>query len=161
MREERKRAPQAQITFLLQSFDSGVNVGHMFRLADACGARELILTGKTPRPPHPDISITSIEQDKTVPFRYFPHAEEAVKVLKEEGYAIVSIELVEGAVRYTDFQYPKKVCFVLGNEMTGVFPSVLTASDACVYIPVFGRNFSLNVHVSAAIVAFWMKSLPS
>ena len=48
--------PKVELAFLLQSVEDPLNVGSMFRIADACGARELVFTGVTPVPPHEDMS---------------------------------------------------------------------------------------------------------
>ena len=44
--------PQCELAFMLQSLEDPLNVGSLFRVADGCGAAELIFTGKTPTPPH-------------------------------------------------------------------------------------------------------------
>jgi tRNA (guanosine-2'-O-)-methyltransferase len=67
------------------------------------------------------------------------------------------VELAEGAELYTDYEWPEKVCLVLGNEVNGVYTSVMKHRDGAVYIPMFGKGRSMNVHVSAAIVAFHIK----
>ena len=46
--------PRVELAFLLQSLEDPLNVGSMFRIADACGARGLVLAGPTPHPPHAD-----------------------------------------------------------------------------------------------------------
>ncbi len=66
----------------------------------------------------------------------------------------MAVEIAEGAVPYTDYEWPEKVCLVLGNEVNGVYASVMKHRDGAVYIPMFGKGRSLNVHVSAAVVAF-------
>ncbi|MGC8785464.1 MAG: TrmH family RNA methyltransferase [Armatimonadota bacterium] len=142
------------IAFLLQDWDDPYNVGGMFRVADAVGARELIMTGHTPLPPHPQIHVTSMGHHRRIPFRYFEHHEEAVARLKLEGYHLVAIEIAEDAKHYKDYSYPEKVCFVVGNEVNGVYNKVLAMCDGAVFIPMAGKGKSLNVVVAAAIVAF-------
>ena len=146
--------PQAEIAFLLQSVDDPVNVGAMFRIADACGARELVLVGDTPAPPHPGISLTARGCDRRVPWRHIPSIEKAAAALKSEGYHLVALELTDAAQVYTDYDYGEKICLVLGSEGGGVRPKTLRLCDGVVFIPMFGNGPSLNVHVSAAIVAY-------
>lgn len=156
MRNRQSRVSPFSLTFLLQSFDNPVNVGHMFRLADAVGAEKLVLTGRTQVPPHHEISITSMGQENRIPYEYCDKVEDALKTLKDEGYHLISLEVTEDSVLYTEPDYSKhdKICLILGNETDGVYPSSLKFSDEIVYIPMFGKNYSLNVHVAAAIVAY-------
>lgn len=150
----RAAATEREITFLLQDWDDAYNVGGMFRVADAVGAKELILTGKTPSPPDPQVSVTSLGHHRRIPFRQFEKHEEAAIQAKENGYMLIAIEIAEEAVPYQSFVYPDKVCFVLGNEERGLYGTVLKHVDAAVYIPMFGKGRSMNVHVAAAIVAY-------
>ena len=48
--------PGTDLVIVLQDVEDPVNVGAAFRIADACDARELVLTGTTPAPPHPSIA---------------------------------------------------------------------------------------------------------
>lgn len=143
-----------EVVFLLQSFESALNVGHMFRLADAVGASKIVLTGRTPTPPDSEIKITSMGKDEVVPFEHYSRLEDALKALKEQKFQIVSVEITEDSKVYTEAEYKNKICFVLGNENDGVYPSALANSEEIVYIPMFGNNNSLNVHVSASIVVY-------
>ena len=173
MQKYQASASDVELVFLLQNFENAVNVGHMFRIADALAAKELIITGNSHLPDKvlptnsdeydknklqkmysKDVLITSMGQEKRIPYRYFSRPENAVKTLKAKGYTIISVELTENSALYTELKYPKKVCLVLGNETKGVYPSVLSLSDHIVYIPMYGKNYSLNVHVSGALVGY-------
>lgn len=151
--------PNFELIFLLQSFENATNVGHMFRLADALGVKKLILTGRTKVPPDPEISITSMGQENRINFEYYARVEEAISAVKSEGFTVLSLEVTEKSILYTDYLYPDKVCVLLGNEVKGVYPYSLSKSDAILYLPMFGKNYSLNVHIAGAIVGYeYMKS---
>jgi 23S rRNA (guanosine2251-2'-O)-methyltransferase len=142
------------ISFLLQDWEDAYNVGGMFRVADACGAVELFMSGRTPVPPDPMIGVTSLGHHRRIPFCTFSAHEEAVLAAKERGYSPVAIELADGAVTYTEFEWPQSICLVLGNEGRGVYGSVMKHCVGSVFIPMFGKGRSMNVHVAAAIVAY-------
>lgn len=146
--------PGLDLAFLLQDWDDPYNVGGMFRVADSCGAKELVLCGKTPAPPDPQIHVTSMGHHRRVPWRHVPQCDQAAKSLKDAGYRLIAIELAEGAVPYMDLDYPDRFALVLGNEVNGVYGSVMAHCDEAVYIPQLGKGRSMNVHVSAAVVAF-------
>ena len=144
-----------ELVILLQDWDDAYNVGGMFRVADACGASELILTGKTPQVGEsPQLAVTSMGAHRRVAWRYVARPQDACEALKSEGYSLVAVEVAEGAEHYMTFTYPEKCCLVLGNEGAGVYGSVMKQCDAAVFIPMAGKGRSLNVHVAAAIVAF-------
>ncbi|MBL8049412.1 MAG: hypothetical protein JNJ45_12100 [Chthonomonas sp.] len=143
-----------QLCFLLQDWEDAYNVGGLFRVADACGADELIMTGRTPYPPHPQIGVTSLGQHRRLPWRYFESHEEAANQLIEEGWTLVAVEIATEAENYRTFDYPAKTCLVLGNEGKGIYGTVMKKCAASVFIPMAGKGRSLNVHVSAAIIAF-------
>ena len=146
--------PQAELAFLLQSLEDPLNVGSLFRIADACGARELVFTGRTPCPPHPEIDRTSRGHDRRVSWRRIAQVDEATAALKEEGYHLVALETAQGAVCYLEYPYPEKVCLVLGHETKGVYAATLAHCDGAVFVPMYGKGPSMNVHVAAALVAY-------
>jgi 23S rRNA (guanosine2251-2'-O)-methyltransferase len=150
----REHKPEIEIAFLLQDWDDPYNVGGMFRVADACGATELVMSGHTPVPPDPQVHVTSMGHHRRIPWQKIDRHEEAALAVKEAGYQLVAIEIAEGALPYDEYPYPERVCFVLGNEVNGVYTSVMKHRDGAVFIPMFGKGRSMNVHVAAAVVAF-------
>ena len=60
----RTRRPGIDLVFLLQDIEDPVNVGAAFRIADACGVAEMILTGISARPPHPLIAKVGRGRDR-------------------------------------------------------------------------------------------------
>jgi 23S rRNA (guanosine2251-2'-O)-methyltransferase len=57
--------------------------------------------------------------------------------------------------------YPQRVALVLGNEDHGVTRACLALSDAAVFVPMYGKGRSLNVHVSLAVVGYHLLQHPS
>jgi 23S rRNA (guanosine2251-2'-O)-methyltransferase len=146
--------PRCELVFVLQSLEDPLNVGSLFRIADACGVRELILTGRTPTPPHEVIDRTSRGHDRRIPWQHVPQVEAALDALRGQGYHLVALETARGACCYLDYPYPSRVALVLGNEAAGVHASTLSRCEGAVYIPMYGKGPSLNVHVAAALVAY-------
>ena len=153
-RAARDYPPRVQLAFLLQSLEDPLNVGSMFRIADACGALELVFTGPTPTPPHEEIDRTARGHERRVAWRRIVRIDEAAATLKAEGYHLVALETAQGAACYLEYDYPEKVCLVLGNETKGVYPQTLSLCDGAVYIPMYGKGPSMNVHVAGALVAY-------
>ncbi len=146
--------PQREVAFLLQDWDDAYNVGGMFRVADGLGATLLVMTGHTPVPPDPMISVTSLGAHRRVPWERFEKHEEAALAVVAAGWSLVAVEIAEEAVCYLDYSFPDRVCLALGNEASGVYGNVLKHCEGAVYVPMLGKGRSLNVHVSAAIVGY-------
>jgi tRNA (guanosine-2'-O-)-methyltransferase len=153
-RAARDYPPQVELAFLLQSLEDPLNVGSLFRVADACGAKELVFTGVTPVPPHDEIERTARGHERRIKWRRIPRLEDALETLKGEGYHLVALETAQGAQCYLEYEYPQKVCLVLGNESKGVYPATLSKCDGAVYIPMYGKGPSMNVHLAGALVAY-------
>lgn len=155
LRDYRRACPlQHNIVFLLQSVAYPVNVGSIFRIADACEVEEVILTGITPTPPHPTLSKVARGKDRHVPWSYAKTAEEVIPLLKEEGYTIYALEIAEGAIPYHRGQYPPQVCLMVGNEDHGLTRQTLNLCDQTLFVPMYGQGRALNVHVCLGIVCY-------
>lgn len=150
----RERPPAHDLVALLQSIEYPANVGSCFRLADGAGMTELVLTGITPTPPNATIDKVGRYKSTRVPWRYEKDALTAVAELKTDGYHILAVELCEGAVPYQTYDYPPKTCLVVGHEDHGVTKATLAACDAAVFLPMYGKGLSLNVHVALSIVTY-------
>jgi tRNA (guanosine-2'-O-)-methyltransferase len=145
--------PPIELAVILMDVEDPVNVGSAFRIADAAKLDRLILAGITPAPPHRLIEKVGRGKDRRVPWRTADPLE-AIAELKERGFSIVAVELTEDAVPYYARSYPERVCLVVGHEDHGVPRRVLEAVDAKVFIPMYGKGASLNVHVALGVVAF-------
>lgn len=143
-----------ELAFLLHDVTDPYNVGGLFRTADACGASQMILSGRTPAPPHPQISVTSLGQHRRVEWHAFAKPHEAAAFAKEQGYSLIAIEIADASVPYCQFEFPEKTCLVLGNEQKGINETMLRACDASVFIPMAGKGRSLNVGTAGAVIAF-------
>jgi len=152
----REHPPQHRIIALCQSVEYPANVGSIFRLADALALEEVILTGITPTPPNPTLSKTARGKEERVPWRYFKKPDEVIPELKADGYLICALEITDTAVPFTDLHYPERVCLVVGHEDHGVTNQTLALCDTAVYLPMFGKGRSLNVHVSLSIVCAYL-----
>jgi tRNA G18 (ribose-2'-O)-methylase SpoU len=97
-----------------------------------------------------------------VEWKYFEKTEDAVVMLKEQGYTVLAIEQCEGSTMLQDFKYEKerKYAIVLGNEVKGVQQQIVDSCDGCIEIPQYGTKHSMNVSVTAGIV-IWAIVAPS
>ena len=157
---KRANPVKRELVALLQSVEYPANVGSAFRVADGAGVQELVLTGITPTPPHPTIDKVGRFKSLKVPWRYEKEPVTAIQQLKEEGYTIVAVELSDTAVPYHTFTYPQKTALVVGHEDHGVTKATLGVCDAAVFLPMYGKGQSLNVHVAFSIVLYHILHQP-
>lgn len=152
--EEYRKTDKLPVTVVLDNVRSEMNVGSVFRTADAFLIERIMLCGITPQPPKPEIHKTALGAEESVAWQYYPTALAAVEQLKAEDYTICSIEQVHDSVSLDQFTVNsgQKVAIILGNEVKGVSQEVVDASDLCVEIPQHGTKHSLNISCCAAIV---------
>jgi 23S rRNA (guanosine2251-2'-O)-methyltransferase len=155
LRDYRRSHPSDyRLAALLQSVEYPANVGSCFRLADGAGMSELVLTGITPTPPNATIEKVGRFKSSRVPWRYERDAAQAIGDLHQDGYHVVAVELCAEAVPYFEYAYPRQTCLVVGHEDHGVTRATLEVCDAAVFLPMYGKGLSLNVHVALSIVAY-------
>jgi tRNA G18 (ribose-2'-O)-methylase SpoU len=150
----RSPIPRLPLVVLVDNIRSLWNVGAIFRTADACGIGEVVLAGISGCPPRKEIAKTALGAEEVVAWRYRADAGEALREIVAEGYVPVAIETSDRAVPLHRIEWPDRVCLVLGNEVAGISPPVLSACSRHVAIPMRGLKDSLNVAVAFGIVAF-------
>ena len=152
--EQFKAGHKTPLVIVLDNVRSHLNVGSVFRTADAFLVEAIWLCGITGTPPHRDIHKTALGATETVAWHHAETTLEAVNELKEQGYTIISIEQAENAVMLHRFKAApqQKYAVVFGNEVDGVDQAVVSASDIVIEIPQLGTKHSLNISVSAGIV---------
>ena len=152
--EAYKKVEKLPVTVVLDNVRSEMNVGSVFRTADAFLIERICLCGITPQPPKPEIHKTALGAEESVDWQYYPTTLDAVEQLRADGYTICSIEQVHDSVSLNDFVVNpgQRMAIILGNEVKGVSQEVVDASDSCVEIPQEGTKHSLNISCCAAIV---------
>lgn len=154
--EEFKEQTKLPLVIVLDNVRSHLNVGSVFRTADAFLVEAIYLCGITGTPPHRDIYKTALGATETVCWKHFETTGQAVNELKEMGYSIIAIEQAERATMLNEFKPVPglKYAVVFGNEVDGVEQAVVSASDIVVEIPQYGTKHSLNISVSVGIVVW-------
>ena len=144
------------VCFLAHDFSVPMNIGSLFRIADALGVERIYLTGSSPIPPSRKIRKTSRSTEKVVPFTSEAHPADIIHSLKSEGYTIISLEMTSDSIDILDLSICRedKVCLVLGSEKSGVSPELLNLSDLAVHIRMLGQNSSMNVANACSIATF-------
>ncbi len=145
--------PKTPVVVVLDNIRSAVNVGSVFRTADAFAIEKIIICGISATPPNREISKTAIGATESVSWEYIEDISEAVLLLKSDGYTIAGIEQTDHSVKLGSvLPETGKIAIVLGNEVDGISEEILNHLDLCIEIPQYGTKHSLNVSVCAGIV---------
>jgi tRNA G18 (ribose-2'-O)-methylase SpoU len=149
-------AEKRPYVLVLDNVRSLLNVGSIFRTADAFRCEKIYLCGITGTPPHRELAKTALGADETVPWQYAPDAAELVSGLRREGVVVAVVEQTDRSQSLALFQPEagRRYAFVLGNEVSGVSDGVVGQADLALEIPQFGTKHSLNVAVAAGIVCW-------
>jgi tRNA G18 (ribose-2'-O)-methylase SpoU len=143
------------ICIIADGIEAAVNVGSLFRLAEAFGVEKVFLTGGSPAPPNSKLRKTSRAAERAVAYESRADALEIVRELKAAGYVIASLEITERAIDIRSFADRfDKLALIVGAESTGVTQALIDESDVALRIPMFGRKLSLNLAAACAIAVF-------
>ncbi len=145
---------------ILPDIRSAINVGAIFRTADAIGINKIYIVGFTPCPNdkfgriQKDIAKSALGAESYIVWEYKKSLIPLIKSLKKEGYEIVALEQDEKSIDYRNYKKSKKLVFILGPEVTGLNKKVLEFCDRVVEIPMQGKKESLNVSVACGVALF-------
>mgnify|MGYP005847231085 CR=1 FL=1 len=152
--DEALHSPKLPVALVLDNIRSALNVGSIFRSADALAASRLILCGITACPPHREILKTALGSTASVDWGYCETTEAALRQLKEAGYRLWAAEQTDPSTPLHHWrpEADTPCAIVLGNEVSGVSEEALALCDGALEIPQFGAKHSLNVAVAAGII---------
>ncbi|MBX2877436.1 MAG: TrmH family RNA methyltransferase [Saprospiraceae bacterium] len=133
-----------------------LNVGSVFRLADAMGVERLYLAGASVAPPNRKLSRTARSTEKRIPYTTSPDKILILDELAAQGYQLVGLEITNNSYSLFDCTLPtdKPMAIWLGSENTGVSAEVLRRLDFCIHIPMQGINSSMNVVQALGMALF-------
>lgn len=145
---------------VLPDIRSAINVGAIFRTADATGINKIYLVGVTPRPNdqfgrvQKDIAKSALGAENTVPWEFKKSLVATISKLKKDGFKIIAIEQDKRAVDYKKVKIGEKNAFIVGTEVTGLPKNILDKCDIVAEIPMKGNKESLNVSVATGVALF-------
>ncbi|MEZ4892312.1 MAG: TrmH family RNA methyltransferase [Saprospiraceae bacterium] len=90
--EEFKNRDKLPLVLILDNVRSGLNVGSIFRTADAFAIQKIYLCGITAQPPHREILKTALGSTESVDWEYAENNIEAITQLKSSGYTVIAVE---------------------------------------------------------------------
>jgi tRNA G18 (ribose-2'-O)-methylase SpoU len=152
--EEVANIPRLPISILVENVRSVHNVGSIFRSADGFGAEKIYLTGYTACPPRDDLSKTALGSEKAVPWEHFENSIDAAKNILKQGITLVLLEQTVKSKLIYDVAWKFPVCFIVGNEVSGVSEELSKIATVHAEIPMRGIKQSLNVSVATGVAGY-------
>ncbi len=156
------KAKTVQAVLILHDIRSAENVGSMFRTADACGITKIYLSAITASPidrfgrPNSKVAKTALGAEQTMPWEHYTSIETLLATLASQNFQSIAIEQSEGSVDYRTISLVGPTAFIVGNEVNGIPPSVLSLVSSIAEIPLSGTKESLNVSVACGVALFRM-----
>lgn len=148
-----------ELHLIAHDLRSRENVGSLFRTADSLGVSKLWLTGYTPAPPDEKISKVALGAERSIAWEQCTDVEKVITTLKKAGVPIYALELTPEAVDLKDFVAPDRMALLLGTEVTGIPPSLLSQCEGgAIKITQQGVKESMNVSVAAGIASWAIMS---
>jgi tRNA G18 (ribose-2'-O)-methylase SpoU len=153
---EKVKSSRKEIYIILDNILDTYNIGSVFRLADAVGAKKIFLCRGSETPPNHKIKKASVGTWQWVDWEYYADTKSVISDLKKQipNIKIVGVELDTRAIDYTKADYALPIALVVGHESDGISKEVLDMCDQIVQLPQLGINKSLNVMVSLGIVLY-------
>lgn len=148
----------ANRSVLVEDVRSLWNVGSIFRTADGAGFEHVFLTGITGSPPRKEIEKVSLGAEQVISWDYESNPVTVLSRLKANGVQIVGLEkndvssLLSSVISENKIHQP--MCLVVGNEVSGLSPQVLSICDLICHLPMRGMKESLNVAVAYGVAAY-------
>ena len=144
--------PASPLILVLERVEKPGNLGAVLRSADAAGVSAVLVCDPLTDLYNPNLIRASLGALFSVP-TVACSSQEAFDWLSVHGIAILTAQLQDSTLYYdTDMVRPTAIVF--GAEDTGLSPFWRERADAHIRIPMAGAMDSLNVSVSAAILAF-------
>jgi tRNA G18 (ribose-2'-O)-methylase SpoU len=151
-----------QSILILNDIRSIINVGAIFRTADAIGIDQITLSGVSPTPidrfgrVRGDFAKASLGSEYSVAWEQVENIQRKIKNLKKQGYTIIAIEQTKDSIHFKKYKLKKdqKVVIIPGNEVDGVPKQILKLADVILELPMRGIKESLNVSVATGIILY-------
>ncbi len=151
-----EKVKRNDIYIILDSLKCAHNIGTILRLSDALLIKKVYICGNTILPPNKKIRTASRGSEKWVPWEYRENIVELIKELKEKNIKIVSVEIADKSIDYTELKCELPVAIVFGREFDGVSNEILNLSDYVVHLPILGMTNSINVSTCASVLMYYV-----
>ena len=147
---------------ILDNIRSVLNVGAMFRTAEAIGVDHMYLVGITPTPldrfgrERSDFAKAAVGAQTMVDWSYYKEQSQVLDNLQHNALDIplYALEKNYESVHYKNILPTNHFALVVGSETSGVSQDFLVAANKILHIPMYGQKESLNVSTACGIALY-------
>lgn len=157
---EKNQLPDGYFNPIIVAYDikTPENIGSIIRLADNIACKKVLFVNEDDTIRISKIKKTAASSYNSVDWEFCKFAELENKI--PDDYIKVGVETSSDSKNIYQTELPKKVAFIVGNEVSGIDNKLLDKCDIIIHIPIFGKNTSLNVAHALAISIFeWQKRM--
>ena len=139
------------------NFQCDENVAYLIRTAACFGLKDVHVIGALPD--YEDVRRKSGTLHDYVNIHQYNNPSQFLEYARRTRMHVISVELTDSAINISDMDFVKlidiygHVCFVVGNETTGV-PAEIAHTTTNIVIPMPGAGFCLNTSQAANIVVY-------
>ena len=155
MRCEPAAEEDSPFVLLLDGLQDPGNLGTILRTANACGIREVYLSGNCVEVYNPKVVRSAMGALFSLRFREDCNLPQTVERLRNAGRTVIGTAL--SGEDYYRASFSGKLALVIGNEGNGVSDEVLARCSRTVKLPVSPDAESLNAAVAAGILMYDLK----
>lgn len=137
---------------LLDEIQDPGNLGTIIRTAEATNVDAIWLGKGSVDPTNAKVVRSAMGSSFRLPI-FSRNLGQIIPQMQREGIQIISAS-PRAAKNYYQFQYAKRVAFLLGNEGRGIHREWRALVDDEVVIPMYGPTESLNVSITASILLY-------
>ncbi len=137
---------------MLDHVEDTHNFGAIIRTCEAAGVKGIIIPKDRSVKVNSTVMKTSSGAATRMKVCMVTNLNQTIRYLQDKGYWFYATDM-QGK-NYTDVQYEKRSCIIIGNEGNGVSDLVKRSSDYIVTIPMYGKINSLNASVALGILVY-------
>jgi RNA methyltransferase, TrmH family len=147
------RLPHSGIGFALETVQDPGNLGTIIRTAAAAGVEGLWVSADSADLDHPKVLRASAGAWFRLPMAVSPDLKSLVQQCRQQGVQVVATS-AKADTTYWQIDWCRPSIVLLGNEGAGLSPELAALADRSTHIPMTGGVESLNVALSAALIAY-------
>jgi tRNA G18 (ribose-2'-O)-methylase SpoU len=154
--EYKSSSHEHDIHLLLDGLTDRANIATAFRLAEAMGIKKLIILDSGYTEPNGQIIKKSRHTTKYIDHEFSLSTNYEIEPYIAKNWLILGLEITDKSVDLSAFSPSpnRPILLIVGSEQHGISEKLLNTTNACLHIPMYGKNSSMNVMQAAGICIF-------
>ena len=145
----------SSVILVCDGVESPANAGAIIRLAEAFGVEQVYFCNANINFNGSRFKRTARSAEQYMVFNNHDNAQELIQELTNDDYTTIGLEITTNSLPLDKFDVLQtKIALVIGSESMGISQDILNALDHIIYIPMYGKNSSMNVGHACAIALY-------